>query len=287
MHADEIARSSRNPQSNLHGQTPRERGLRKLSLALRWALKFHVTHPTIIDQLLARMLLPRVPGQPARETLDPRFLHELTKKGYFRRFHASTLVGGAAYMLTSKGRDAGLEALGRDIPYDLHPSSVHRATLKHLLAVQRVCARYLLEIDEVTPERLMKWEGARRPDALITRNGQPVAIEVELSGKYKEELEQSLYSHAEAIRNGLCVGVLYASNSKSMLTRYQERLAAPMHAWHPYDEYGKPRTWIKGDDVVHLSPEIRQQFRFQDIPTLLRGFQVDFQGRTHNDMPQD
>lgn len=286
MHQDETPRLPRNPQANLLGQTPRERGLTKLSLALRWALKFHVTHPTIIDQLLARLLLPRAPGQPAKETLDPRFLNELTRKGYFRRIHASTLVSGTAYMLTSKGRDAGLEASGQDIPYDLHPSSVHRTTLKHLLAVQRVCARYLLDIDEVTPERLLKWEGGRRPDALITRKGQPVAIEVELTGKYMEELEQSLYSHAEAIKNGLCVGVLYTSNSKCMLDRYQARLAAPMHAWHPYDEYAKPRTWIKGD-AVQISPDIREKFGFQAIPTLLRGFQVQFQGRSPDDVPHD
>jgi hypothetical protein len=281
----ETPRERRNPQAHLLGQTPRQRGLEKFSLALRWGLKSHVTHPSIIDQLLVRMWQLRHPDEPARKTVDPRYLLELVRKGYFKAIHAPTLVAGAAYLLTSMGRDAALEAAGVDVPYETHPGSVHHSRLKHDLAVQRVCIRHLCDIDEITPERLMTWSGNRRPDALLTRNGKRVAIEAEISGKWKEELEQSLFSHAEALRQGVCDGVWYASNSKPLLDRYQRRLRDPMFPWHPYDEYGKPRTWTRGADAIVLPLEIQERFRFGHQRDLLRGFQHEFQGRTTEDTP--
>ena len=95
--------------------------MEKLLMVLVWIYVWRTTVSPLITALLG-----------ATETTD---LRELEKKGYVTSFRAPRLLCGRAYMLTRGGVNAAASALGKELRYSVHPSSVSHSNLKHDLAV--------------------------------------------------------------------------------------------------------------------------------------------------------
>ncbi len=251
-------RTPRNPRNNLPaGQSPQERGRQKLATVLMWLYSWHTTVSPLVTELIA--------------TTETTYLRELEKKGYVKSFPAPRLLCGRAYMLTRDGVNAAASALGKELPYSTHPSSVSHSLLKHNLAVQRFAIDAYHKGFQVDPCQKSAERNGKIPDAFIeTANGR-FAVEIELEGKWHSELEQALNRHVNAISRGEWLGVVYVSNSTRLLRRYKKQLEAPIPDWWQPISTGAVK-WIRGEPRP-IELEMRENFYWMHTPELLKKFE--------------
>lgn len=263
MHSDSSKTDNkRNPRASMKGnQSPLARGREKLIATLTWLYCWHATAGPIVRELLG--------------TTQTNYLSELEKKGYVRSLNAPTLLCGRAYILTKDGVNAAAAALGRELQYSVHPSSVAHATLKHDLCVQRACLNVHKRGLTVAPARFLSADNdGKIPDAIVTGPaGERIAVEIELSGKWSRELEQTLASHLRALANGQWEKVVYVSNSQAILERYQNRLKLEIPEWYKAQNPHTHERWIRGEPRA-VSDAERECFMWQHAPQLLKGFEV-------------
>jgi len=254
--------SKRNPRGSLpSGTTPKDRGRQKLCNVLQLIYQWHVTAAPLVQQFLG--------------TTESTYLTELEKKGLVKHLKAPTLLCGRAYMLTSEGVNAAATELGAELPYSVHPSSVSHSLLKHDLAVQRYGILAQRAGHRVTSGRFLSAEKKGKiPDALVYPMGtdQTYALELELSGKWNAELEQTLNSHLASLTDGRWQKVLYVSNSEVLLQRYAERLNSPIHDWWQSVRPDGMLRWTRGLPRLVTDGE-RAAFAWQHMPALLKGFE--------------
>ena len=248
----------RNPRAHLaDGVTPIQRARQKRDLILEWIYAWHTTAAPIVAGLLG--------------TTESNYLKELERQGYLTSFAAPTLLCGRAYLLTRDGVNYAAASLGIELPYSIYPSSVSHALLKHNLAAQRACLPAHADGAKIIPGRLLAAaSGHKVPDALLERNGSAYALELELSGKWGDELEQTLCRLIEHMPNWK--GVIYVSNSKALLDRYEARLNLPIAKWWVHKEVGRPNKWCSGM-AEKISPDVRAKFIFRCDTDLLKGFE--------------
>lgn len=255
--------TKRNPRRNLPvGQSPRERGRQKLVGVLCWLYQWHTTVSPLICELLG--------------TTERTYLVELERKGYVKSFPAPSLICGRGFMLTSDGVNAAMTALGKQLPYTIHPGSVSHANLKHNLAIQRHAIKTHRKGFNVTPGRFLSaHQGGKIPDALIHVPHGILALEVELSPKWSAELEQALHGHLNALVHGDWQGVIYLSNSEVLLENYKQRLTFPIPDWWQSTMTDGSTRWMRGSDRV-VSEELREKFSWEFNPGLLKDFERIF-----------
>ena len=248
----------RNPRSHLlPGQTPKRRAMEKLTMVLVWIYEWHTTVSPLITALLG--------------TTETTYLRELEKKGYITSFRAPSLLCGRAYMLTRDGVNAAASVLGKELRYSIHPSSVSHSLLKHNLSAQRFAIEARRQGLKAVPCRDSTPINGKIPDAFIEVQSSRFAIEIELSRKWDSELEQALNGHISAISRGDWAGVIYVSNSATLLKGYEERLESPIPDWWQSTSHG-PKLWMRGDPQV-VEDEMRAKFRWRHMPDLLKDFE--------------
>ena len=249
---------TRNPRRYLQpGQSPHQRALEKFIIVLVWIYQWHITISPLIQDLLG--------------TTETTFLRELEKKGYVKSFPAPRLVSGTGYMLTKDGVNIAAGLLEEELQYSTHPASVSHANLKHDLSVQRfaiICKQKGFDVSRCRDSASIN---EKIPDAYLQTGERKYAVEIELTGKWDRELEQSLNGHLKAIEKAKWTDVLYVSNSKSILNRYEERLKSPIPDWFQSMSHGQ-RRWIRGDSQT-LDEQTLAKFRFFRVPNLLKGFE--------------
>lgn len=251
--------TTRNPRKNLPaGQTPKQRAMEKLILVLVWIYEWHTTVSPLITALLG--------------TTETTYLRELEKKGYVTSFRAPRLLCGRAYMLTRDGVNAAASALGRELRYSVHPASVSHTNLKHDLSAQRFAIEaYRHGGLKVAPCRDSVAINGKIPDAFIEVENHRYAVEIELEGKWDDELEQTFNGHLKAISREDWTDVLYVSNSNTLLKRYEERLKSPIPNWWQSTSSG-PKHWMRGEPQI-VDNEMRAKFRWKHAPDLLKDFE--------------
>jgi hypothetical protein len=258
MDIKKVASETRNPRrSLLPGQTPKQRAMEKLIMVLVWMYEWRTTISPLVTALLG--------------TTETTYLRELEKKGYVTSFRAPRLLCGRAYMLTRDGVNAAASALGKELRYSVHPSSVSHVNLKHDLAVQRYAINALVKGYKVIPCRDSASINKKIPDAFVEVKNGRFAVEIELEGKWGDELEQTLNSHLKAILSGDWAGVFYVSNSNTLLKRYEERLKSPIPDWWQTTS-SIPKLWIRGDAQT-LEEHMRARFLWAYVPNLLKDFE--------------
>lgn len=260
MYTDKTA-TKRDPQRGLqNGISAKERGRAKLVETLSWLYKWHVSVAPLSREFLG--------------TTETNYLAQLERKGLVKSFLAPTLICGRAYMLTVDGVNAAAAALGQELPYSVHPSSVSHSLLKHNLAVQRVCIEFHKRNLTVTPGRfLTSTRDGKIPDALIANGDEVYALEVELSGKWSDELEQTLQAHLKSLSEQKWQRVVYVSNSQKLLDRYKKQLTFPISDWWQTNLSDGSKRWIKGEPR-EITDEERAKFIWSHQPNLLKGFEM-------------
>ncbi len=252
----------RNPRGNLPaGMSPKERGRKKLCDVLQLLYQWHVTAAPLVQQFLG--------------TSESTYLAELERKELVKHFNAPTLLCGRAYILTADGVNAAATALGAELPYSTHTSSVSHSLLKHDLAVQRFGILAQLAGHRVTPGRFLSAEKKGKiPDALVhpRDTDRTYALEIELSGKWNDELEQTLNAHLVSLSSGKWHGVFYVSNSDALLRRYTERLKTPIQDWWQSAQADGTMRWTRGAPRLATDEE-RAKFEWKHLPELLKGFE--------------
>lgn len=253
--------SKRDPQRGLqNGISATERGRAKLVETLCWLYKWHVTVAPLSREFLG--------------TTETNYLAQLERKGLVKSFLAPSLICGRGYMLSGDGVNAAVAALGHELPYSVHPASVSHVLLKHNMAVQRVCIEPHRQGHIVTPGRfLTSARDGKIPDALIANGDEIYAVEVELSGKWSNELEQALNAHLKSLREETWQKVAYVSNSQKLLERYKKRLEFPIADWWQTNLSDGSKRWIKGEPR-EITDEERAKFIWSHQPNLLKGFEM-------------
>jgi len=231
--------------------------MEKLIMVLVWMYQWRTTVSPLVTALLG--------------TTETTYLRELEKKGYVTSFRAPRLLCGRAYMLTRDGVNAAASALGRELRYSVHPSSVSHTNLKHDLATQRFAIDALRQGLKATPCRDAAPINGKIPDAFIEVENHKYAVEIELEGKWDDELEQSLNGHLKAISRGDWTDVLYVSNSNVLLKRYEKKLESPIPDWFQTTST-IPKLWIRGDSQI-VDDEMRAKFRWKLAPDILKDFE--------------
>jgi hypothetical protein len=251
----------RNPKRGLEsGVSPRERGRQKLVEMLCWIYKWYVTATPIAREFIG--------------TTETNYLQQLERKGLVKSFNAPSLLCGRGYLLTQDGVNAAATALGKELPYSLHPSNISHSLLKHNLTTQRVCIAAHKAGHDVTPSRFLNaGRDGKIPDALIEIDGVFHALEIELSGKWSDELEQSLLAHLKAVSSGEWHRVAYVSNTQSLLDRYKNRLSFPIPDWWQSVQNDGSRRWIRGE-ARSVTDDERRCFSWTHAPELLKGFEM-------------
>ena len=254
--------SSRNPRNNLPaGMTPKQRSTAKIRAVLALMYGWHTTAKPLVKEVL--------------NTTETTYLAQLEKKGLVKRVNAPSLLCGGVYMLTPEGVNAAATIRGEELPYSVHPASISHSLLKHNHAAQRIAIMIERGGNRVTPGRLLSAErGGKIPDALIHRHdtGETIALELELTGKWGDELEQTLNALLRAMAEGKWQRVLYASNSETLLKRYEERLKHPIDDWWQTVLADGSSRWIRGTSRI-VSDAERAQFSWLHKPDLLKGFE--------------
>lgn len=253
----------RNPQAHLPtGQSPRERGRQKLSQILRHLYEWHTTVEPLAREVLG--------------TTETGYLRELEKKGFVKSFPAPTLTCGRAFMLSADGVNAAAASLGKELPYSVHPASVSHSLLKHNLAVQRFANEANRLGHQITPGRFLSaTKNGKIPDAMLKAKDTEAlyAVELELTGKWSDELEQSLNAHLNAILRGDWSGVIYVSNSEVLLDRYAARLEAPIADWFQSSMSDGSQRWMRGASR-DVSDDERARFHWKHMPNVLKGLEM-------------
>lgn len=254
--------STRNPRNNLPSDTaPKERSIAKVRVVVSLMYGWHTTAKPLVKEVLS--------------TSETAYLSELERKGLVKRVNAPSLLCGCVYMLTAEGVSAAATVRGEELPYSVNPASISHSLLKHNLAAQRIAIMAEANGHKVTPGRLLSAErGGKIPDALIHRQdtGETIALELELTGKWGDELEQTLNALLLAMTEGKWQRVLYTSNSEALLRRYEERLKKPIHDWWQTVLADGSSRWMRGPSRI-VSDEERGRFSWLHKQDLLKGFE--------------
>lgn len=243
--------------------TPHERGREKKSLVLEWIYRWHKTAAPLIQELL---------GTSQRD-----YLLRLAKQGLVKSVDAPSMPIGKIWMLTKDGIAEALDATGEALPYDLSPTSIDYADLRHDLAAQRAVLSYRKfgKLTKVIPERLLGADlpGKKRPDAIATYaddDGTPhtYAFEIELTPKKERELDQAILSAARQLKHKEVDLVIYFARSLALLANYKQAVNSPLNLWK---KNPTTRKW-EVTDTRSLPEAIMASFEWEHAPDILKGF---------------
>lgn len=201
---------------------PRERGIQKLDLVLRWLCLFHYSNVAVLMDLLG--------------------LKHFTNSSYFKRLADRNLVKRVdveslrrpVYMLTATGL-AILEGVPEVAQYHLDDRRIAPSLARHTLAVQRAVLRRRSEWVSVIPERLIRQRGKKVPDAILRGVNFATALEVELTYKTRMKIYLGFVDHARALRDKKYERVVYVFKDKVMRDAYQrdfDERKWPVYRWN-------------------------------------------------------
>jgi hypothetical protein len=236
----------------------------KRDALLVWLRVWHFTSAAVIAKLLFSDT-----KTPAAQS--SAFLYKLTKKGLLRRVDTDQLQGQLVYMLTPFGLDEASEYdydLG--VEYDLTPSSIDHTRIRHDISVQYTVAGFSKknEISEAIPDRILRvrFPNLRKiPDAVLSSEGTgEIAVELEISEKYGQRLEQMMWSVADELAAGRYSHVFIFARVPGIIARYKKALDGPLQRWAK-DETSK-RWYVKKTD--HIPDEIKKRILLRALPEI-------------------
>ena len=240
------------------------RYMTKRDALLVWLRVWHFTSAAVIAKLLFSDT--KTPAAQASA-----FLYKLTKKGLLRRVDTDQLQGQLVYMLTPFGLDEASEYdydLG--VEYDLTPSSIDHTRIRHDISVQYTVAAISKRsaITEAIPDRILRvrFPNLRKiPDAVLSiESSGDVAVELEISEKYGQRLEQMMWSVADELAASRYSHFFIFARVPGIIARYKKALDEPLQRWAK-DETSK--RWYVAD--IDLIPdEIKKRITLKAMPDI-------------------
>jgi hypothetical protein len=231
-----LAKATAASKDSLQGKSPRTAGVERAKMALLWVYRWGWTTTALLEIGV---------GSSANSGLAAR----LVKRGLLVKTEtASAGVDGSPshYLTLSRlGLEHATELSDLEIPYRLNPARINQATMNHNEIVQRLTAiraRYWIGGESaeafLTEKelRIGRDEKAKIPDAMWRvmyenpqnptyaddlRPSKKVAVELELSPKWRQELDTFVYQSLMQLKTNTCEGIEIFSRSKALLARYQ------------------------------------------------------------------
>lgn len=241
----------------LDGKSPRQRGDEKTHRALDWVYRWGYSSAAVIDSLAGTCRS----GLTARLAKRGLLVKTRTEAGYgFKNV--------PAHILTLS--QLGLEEIERcsveHIPYELDPYRVVQNQIRHMMSGQVATAKSLLagQIADFETERQLAGKsasGKKQPDVCwILPDGGRVAIEIELTGKWKRDFDQFVVASVDSLvrRDGQpprFARLVIVSDSPALIERYRKAFqpGASVGIWEKDDQ----RKWV--------------QVRKQSLPAWIEG----------------
>ena len=260
--AERLAKMNAARAAKLVDGNTRARGEEKIQLALSWVYRWGWTTPAILDTLVK-----------SRSSLGAR----MTKAGLLQR--TRTKSGGAVrgvpqWILTLT--ELGLAEAEKHfstpdelLDYDTDPLRVNQANLRHNVLAQGSTAKNLASgfiVDYKTEAQMAdkSLPNQKQPDALwIKKNGDKIAVEVELSAKWSRQLDQFILGCWNGLTENRFTQVWMISDSNAILVRYAEAVeaGASLNIWA---RDIKSRHWSV-ERIDKIPAGLKERFKWQKI----------------------
>lgn len=219
-----------NPRDYLGKQTPQERSVMNRKIAVDWIYRFGFSSAQVLRQCLNK------------ESCS--WTSTAVKRGWLRSTRTSSGVPTVIYTLTEMGLELAHHQATKLLPYvELDPYRVSQPKIRHDLLVQKISIAALREgvITSVTTERELNegdQRGQKRADAIWhLPDGKRLGIEMELSAKYGQKLDEFICGIAASVdpnreRNRID-SFSVITDSEAICKRYREAMmpGQPMRHW--------------------------------------------------------
>lgn len=248
--------------------SPRVKGVERAEKALLWVYRFGWSTPTILELAL---------DSSGRSGIGNR----LVKSGLLVK--TPTPSGGinntpsCILTLSRIGLELITALYPTLLPYEINPLKIKFSTINHDENVQRLTANRLrFYYDGTTATSFLsekelaigKKKGDKIPDAIWNlmyydeqKPDEKVAVEVELSAKWGQELDTFVYQTLYQLTNKVCDAIEIYSNSPALLERYAQAFKPNkmLQTWNR--EPGKSGRWSKASPVkIPERPEDQVRF---------------------------
>ena len=255
----------------LGGKSPRTEGVKRAEEALLWVYRWGWTTPTLLELALR---------SSGRSGIGNR----LIKSGLLVR--TPTPSGGinstpsCILTLSRVGLELATALATTLLPYELNPHRIKPSTIHHGETVQRLTAiklstwNYGMSADSYLTEKELsigRGKGEKIPDVLweVTFEDQlkpnvKVAVEVELSAKWTNELDTFVYLSLRQLKDNDCDAIEIYSTSRALLLRYYKAFLPGQLLQTWTKEPGKTGRWVKGG-TVKIPDRADNQIRFIQI----------------------
>lgn len=251
--------------------SPHQRAREKRDLAIIWLHRWGYATPTILGLFLSldrsaglRLAAALIKEGFAREVASP------SNFGYQRR-SSGRLIGPFLLMLTDAGK-ARAHGLTNENGAPNPRQITNQQVIRHnLLTAYKVAGLMSIgKISDYMPEAATGVASEafyKQPDCILTlSNGFTQALEIELNGKFKRDLDHALQSILHALGSGRFSTCLYLFPSQAMADRYKE-------AWQKgrIPHWEKIRSkWHKTQDFHQIPNDLMGRVMFYQDDALMR-----------------
>lgn len=252
-----------NPRAYLGGQTPKERSIANRKIAVDWVYRFGFSSAQVIRQCLKKE--------------STSWTSNAVKKGLLRSTRTLSGEPTVIYTLTEMGLEFAHHHATKLLPYvELDPYRISQPKIRHDLLVQKVSIKALHEgaITKVTTERELNegdQRGQKRADAVWhLPDGKRLGIEMELSAKYGQKLDEFICGVAASVDpnrepnhiDSFCV----MTDSEAICKRYREAMNSgqPMRRW----KKNARQHWVIDEEDV-VPPWLSELVEFRVIEAML------------------
>lgn len=214
----------------LDGQSPSERSQEKRLRVLNWVYRWGWSSADIINI---------VSGQATKG-----YATKLVQAGLLRETLSSSVHLKRFFTLTADGLAEIERHIVKLLPYpEIRPLRVRQEMIRHQLIAQRLTLEYMKygPVADVVTERmypeLADKAGVKRPDVVWhCRDGQAIAVEIEITSKWGRKLDEFILKINGSIHK-YSAGCVVFTDSPAIHKRYAEAMAsgASVSTWEKDD----------------------------------------------------
>lgn len=204
-------------------RSPREVGAERAKAALTWLRRWGWSSPTVLDALTRssrRGLVARLERAKMVETIEIDF-YSIAIAPLPKKLVKITEMGQQVAETFCSNVKTIYDDIARPKPQQL----------LHDIKVQEIAAKYVAEGAELVysaPELQRFVKSGKIPDAVVSRDGKKIAIELELTKKREDEFYFGVEALCESIKNKRFDSYAIYCSSESIADRYKKTLIPNM-----------------------------------------------------------
>lgn len=206
-------------QDKSEGKSPREVGAERARAALTWLRRWGWSSPTVLDTLTRstrRGLVARLERAKMVESIEIDF-YSIAIAPLPKKLVKLTEMGQQVAETFCSNVKTIYDDIARPKPQQL----------LHDVKVQEIAAKYIAEGAELVysaPELNRFVKSGKIPDAVVSRDGKKIAIELELTKKREDEFYFGIEALCESLKNKRFDGYAIYCGSTSIADRYKKAL---------------------------------------------------------------